>query len=352
MRTASLALYAALTVGLASGLSACSEDEPPTDDPAPAGATATDTPTDEPTQEPGEEGSESPAEGDGEASGEAGGSAVPVYYVGDTPQGPRLFREFQQVSGDPLLEAAGLVDGGTPLDPDYRTEWPGVGIESVQATDGVLLVTIPGDGFTDRPDGMSRRSARLAVQQLVYTLQGVQQERVPVQVQRTGSDPVLFGISTEAPFTAADPSTVSGLVNVTTPEQGATVEGDTLEASGVASSFEATVPWEILQRRRGRPRRLRDGVGLDGQALPLAGVDRRLQPRARGLHLRRPHRRPLRRRRGCRAARGHQGLHPGLTRRGCGGPTVSASGRCGTAGRPRRRRRRSTYAAPRRRGGR
>jgi Immunoglobulin-like domain of bacterial spore germination/Sporulation and spore germination len=257
MRTASLALYAALTVGLASGLSACSEDEPPTDDPAPAGATATETPTDEPTQEPGEEGSESPAEGDGDGSGEAGGGAVPVYYVSDTPQGPRLFREFQQVSGDPLLEAAGLVDGGTPLDPDYRTEWPGVGIESVQATDGVLLVTIPGDGFTDRPDGMSRRSARLAVQQLVYTLQGVQQERVPVQVQRTGSDPVLFGISTEAPFTAADPITVSGLVNVTTPEQGATVEGDTLEASGVASSFEATVPWEIL---RG------DEVVLDGFA--------------------------------------------------------------------------------------
>lgn len=257
MRTASLALYAALTVGLASGLSACSEDEPSTDNPAPAGATATETPTDEPTQEPGEGGSESPAEGDGEDSDGGDAAAVPVYYVGDTPQGPRLFREFQQVSGDPLLEAATLVDGGAPLDPDYRTEWPGVGIESVQATDGVLLVTIPGDGFTDRPDGMSKRSARLAIQQLVYTLQGVQQERVPVQVQRTGSDPVLFGISTEAPFTQADPITVSGLVNVTTPEQGATIDGDTLEASGVASSFEATVPWEIL---RG------DEVVLDGFA--------------------------------------------------------------------------------------
>jgi len=36
------------------------------------------------------------------------------------------------------------------------------------------------------------------------------------------------------------------LVNVTTPEQGASVSG-TFTASGVASSFEATVPWEIRQ---------------------------------------------------------------------------------------------------------
>ncbi|WP_457208941.1 hypothetical protein, partial [Nocardioides sp. P5_C9_2] len=247
MRTTSLALYATLTLGLASGLSACSDDGGAAGDQAPAGASATDSATDttdttgssapEPTGEPG--GSDSESSGDD--STESSGAAVPVYFVGDTPQGPRLFREFQQVSGDPLTGAADLVDGGTPLDPDYRTEWPDVGIESVQATDGVLLVTIPGDGFTDRPDGMSKRSARLAVQQLVYTLQGVQQERVPVQVQRTGSDPVLFGLSTEAPFTTAPALEVSSLVYVTSPAQGAVVEGDTLESSGVASSFEATV---------------------------------------------------------------------------------------------------------------
>ncbi len=36
------------------------------------------------------------------------------------------------------------------------------------------------------------------------------------------------------------------LVSVTTPEEGATVSG-TFTATGVASSFEATVPWEIRQ---------------------------------------------------------------------------------------------------------
>ncbi|KRF30606.1 Gmad2 immunoglobulin-like domain-containing protein [Nocardioides sp. Soil805] len=266
MRPSSLALYAALALGLASGLSACSEDDPARDDQTPAGATATESSTQEPTEQPSESEAASPDEETEQPSeSEASGTAVPVYYVGDTPQGPRLFREFQRVAGDPLLEAAKLVDGGAPLDPDYRTEWPGVGIESVQATDGVLLVTIPGDGFTDRPDGMSRRSARLALQQLAYTLQGVQQERVPVQIQRTGADPVLFGISTEAPITNAPALKVSSLVNVTSPAQGETVEGDSLEASGVASSFEATVPWEI---RRG------DEVVLDGFATAEGWMDK------------------------------------------------------------------------------
>ena len=140
---------------------------------------------------------ESPAESESPSEPAASGTAVPVYFAGDGPGGRTvLFREFQRVEGDPLTEAARLVaGGGQPVDPDYRTLWPGVEIASVQATDGVLLVEIPSDGFTDRPDGMSRRDARLAVQQLVYTLQGVQQERVPVQVQREGGAP-LFGLPT------------------------------------------------------------------------------------------------------------------------------------------------------------
>ena len=90
---------------------------------------------------------------------------------------------------------------------------------------------------------MSKADARLAVQQLVYTLQGVQQRRDPVVVQ-LGNDPVpLFGIDTSDGV--RNEQSALGLVNVTSPEQGATVSGDTLEASGVANSFEANVVWEI-----------------------------------------------------------------------------------------------------------
>ena len=119
-------------------------------------------------------------------------------------------------------------------------------ISSVQATDGVLLVEIPSDGFTDRPDGMSRRDARLAIQQLVYTLQGVQQERVPVQVQREGGAP-LFGLPTGTPFEAAGALRTLNLVNITSPAEGDTVTGDTLEITGVSNSFEASGPCWIFR---------------------------------------------------------------------------------------------------------
>ena len=198
---------AAVVVASSLALAGCSDDPTPVSDDT---GTATEDPQPSETgSEAGQESApasptESPAESGSPSEPAASGTAVPVYFAGDGPGGRTvLFREFQRVEGDPLTEAARLVaGGGQPVDPDYRTLWPGVEITSVQATDGVLLVEIPSDGFTDRPDGMSRRDARLAVQQLVYTLQGVQQERVPVQVQREGGAP-LFGLPTGTPFEAA-----------------------------------------------------------------------------------------------------------------------------------------------------
>lgn len=252
MTSPSRRLASALSLGvLALGVTACSEEVPDRDDPAPASSEseATDPATGTPT--------ESPTDAPTETEAPDGSVTVPVYFVGDTPQGPRLFREFRAVPADnPLQEAAALMLAGDTLDPDYRTMWPQVEM-SVSATDGVLLVQIPSDEFTTRPDGMSARDAELAMQQLVYTLQGVQQERVPIQVKRGGSDFRLFGLSTESEFTNAPALDVMALVNITNPEQGGTVTGDSLQASGVASSFEATVPWEIT---------LGDDVVLDGFA--------------------------------------------------------------------------------------
>ncbi|HEY0645409.1 MAG TPA: Gmad2 immunoglobulin-like domain-containing protein, partial [Nocardioides sp.] len=175
-------------------------------------------------------------------------TVVPVYLAGDGPGGePVLFREFQRVTGDPLTEAARLVAGGGEAgDPDYRTLWPQVEISGVTATDGLLVVEIPGDGFTERPDGMSERAARLAVQQLVYTLQGVQQERVPVQITRGGSDVRVLGLPTDVPYEAASALRTLNLVSITSPVEGATVTGDTLEVTGVSNSFEASGPCRLI----------------------------------------------------------------------------------------------------------
>jgi hypothetical protein len=176
------------------------------------------------------------------------GTAVPIYWVGDGPGGePRLFREFHRVQGDPLTEAARLVmGGGQPDDPDYRTLWPEIDVTLVEATDGVLYVEVPTDGFSERPDGMTKRDARLAVQQLVYTLQGVQQERIPVAIGRPDTEPQIFGLPTTKPFEQASALETLNLVNITSPEEGATVTDNVLTVTGVANSFEASGPCRLL----------------------------------------------------------------------------------------------------------
>lgn len=248
------ALVAALAVA-ALALTACGEDQTPTAaDPDP---TSDSSPTDSP--EPSESGSPS-----------NGSVAVPVYLVGDAAGGPRLFREFQQVSGDALTEAARLVDGGETLDPDYRTLWPGGTVESAEASGDVITVTLNADAFTEAPDGMGADEARLAIQQMVHTLQGVEQSNTPVRFVRSAPEgeelpSTLFGVDVSEPVKRADWMETLAMVNVTTPAQGATVSGDTLEAEGLASSFEGTVLWEV---RRGNE------VVLEGFANAEGWVDK------------------------------------------------------------------------------
>jgi len=240
------AVVAATTLALAS----CTGDgtRPASDEAGETTATDGAQPSESPAESPSESPSEAPDESPSESPA-ATGTAVPVYFAGDGPGGrTALFREFHRVEGDPLTEAARLVaGGGQPDDPDYRTLWPGVEISSVTATDGVLFVPIPTDGFTERPDGMSRRDARLALQQLVYTLQGVQQERVPVVIGRPDTVPRLFGLPTTEPFEAGDALRTLNLVNITSPAEGDSVTGDTLTVTGVANSFEASGPCRLLQ---------------------------------------------------------------------------------------------------------
>ena len=242
MTSAKLRLTSALVAGaLAVSLAACGQDddkEPvaadPGGEPSASDTSASDSPTDPATTDDG---------------GQAGTTTVPVYFVSDTPRGPALFREFRQVPDDnPLEEAAALVTAGDTVDPDYSTLYPAGEPPAVEysADAGAFVVELADEGWSEPAPGMSRAEARLAVQQLVYTLQGVQQERAPVVVQHEGSAVPLFGVDTADGVEQADPLSVLGLVNVTTPEQGATVSG-TFTAEGVASSFEGTVPWEVRQ---------------------------------------------------------------------------------------------------------
>jgi hypothetical protein len=178
---------------------------------------------------------------------------VPAYFVGDTPQGPRLFREFDRVPGDDPLTAALLRIQEPATDPDYTTGWPEGSFESVTLGDDVIDVEL-GDAA---PEAFAGTWEGLPDQQVVYTLQGVLGQRLPVQFLQDG-EPV------GDPVDAAPQNDVLSLVSISDPAEGNEYEGSFI-ARGRANSFEATVPWEI-----------RDGdtVVKRGSATALGTIDK------------------------------------------------------------------------------
>jgi len=246
----------------AATLAGCSTDtDPVADDPAPGGSTSAPPTSEAPTTEPSEPASSS------EPPAPAETVVAPVYFTGDSPMGVRLFREFRAVEADnPLAEAAALMLAGDALDPDYGTLYSGSGFAAVSYDEqgARFVVELADDSLTTAPAGLSKADARVAAQALVYTLQGVQQVRAPLVVTLDGSPTTLLGLDTSDGVKNASQLDVLSLVNVTSPEQGATVSG-AFTASGVASSFEATVPWQVRQG---------DTVVLDGFATAEGFMDK------------------------------------------------------------------------------
>jgi len=179
--------------------------------------------------------------------------AVPVYYVGSTAHGDKLFREFQSkklcAEVECLLKAAAVAAvNGTPDDPDYRTLWPDGATVGAVSQDGDTIVIDLAAGIHDRPAGLSAEQADLAVEQLVYSAQAaVGKGRLPVQLLINGqhSDTVL-GVPASEPLAAANPDDVLAPVQVDDPANGATVS-QTFTVSGRAATFEANVVWELKQ---------------------------------------------------------------------------------------------------------
>lgn len=167
--------------------------------------------------------------GDGTPAGDHDGhvatpsetQVVAAYFVGDTERGPRLFREFDEVpAGDPLQAALDRIEQPAS-DPDYRTPWTETSFGEVRVHDDVIHVDVQ-DAVLDDP---------LAVQQVVYTLQGALGERLPVSLGDTDH--------------RAEPwQDVLNHVSISDPAEGEAYEGFMI-ARGRAYSFEATVGWEI-----------------------------------------------------------------------------------------------------------
>ncbi len=156
-------------------------------------------------------------------------SAVPAYFIGDTPAGPRLYREFQPVvSPAPGVAGLDLLEEGA-VDPDYRSEWPAGSFDAISDPEAGVVHVELGDTAPADPSA-------LALQQVVYTITAGFEEPLEIVFDRDGTS--------IAEASAAPPLQVLSLVNLTDPAEGQPVNG-TLRVRGVANSFEANVLWTI-----------------------------------------------------------------------------------------------------------
>lgn len=181
-------------------------------------------------------------------------AALPVYYVGETGQGLRLFREFHQVPvpdlpGAAVAEAVHQAVAVDPQDPDYASLWPaGADVQHAEVSGDTIVVDLKGAALLhDRPAGMSEDEAKMSVEQLIYTAQAGFQDRAPVRFLLDGqiTDTVL-GVPTSEPLAQGDETSTLAQVWIIEPSEGASVPSG-FTVKGVGAFFEANVTWELRQ---------------------------------------------------------------------------------------------------------
>ncbi|RNL78876.1 Gmad2 immunoglobulin-like domain-containing protein [Nocardioides marmorisolisilvae] len=181
---------------------------------------------------------------------------LPIYYLGDTAHGTKLFREVQRIQVCDKLPECGVeaaareAVAGTPQDPDYRNPWPADTTVMSATYDGNVLTLNLHTPWPEATGNGPRPTAdeKLAVQQLIYTAQdALGRGRPPVQlIIDDHKVPMILGVSTEAPLQPEDPDTILAPVQIESPAQRDTVPAGDLKVTGVASTFEANVQWELL----------------------------------------------------------------------------------------------------------
>ena len=123
--------------------------------------------------------------------------------------------------------------------------WPTGAFAWAKEDSDLITVELADGSLHERPATMSPAEAEASIQQVVYTMQAMAQERLPVQFTLHGNpiDQVL-GVPTAEPLANAPVLETLSRVNLTTPSESETVSG-ILEVTGVANSFEANVTWAI-----------------------------------------------------------------------------------------------------------
>ncbi|HZX05887.1 Gmad2 immunoglobulin-like domain-containing protein [Kribbella sp.] len=172
---------------------------------------------------------------------------VPVYWLGtqvgaQKKTSTRLYRTWSKVSGHPAEQAVRIMTTKNPADPDYYSVWRGAAVNTVTRDDDEVTVD-----FKQLPKTtLDEDVARVAAQQLVYTVQGaLKDDQTPVRVTQNGR-PVqqLFGrIDATQPLDRAQAADVQALVWIDSPVQDAAL-APKVTVQGIAAAYEATVNYQ------------------------------------------------------------------------------------------------------------
>jgi hypothetical protein len=184
--------------------------------------------------------------------------SLPVYFVGPRATGSTqlvLFREFVAAGlPDPATSEAKVLTAlrgavaAPPSGSGYAQPWAGVTVDAVTVGADHTTVTLS-RGAT----GLDASEGRLAVQQLVWTATAaLGKGNVPVRFALADGSTTLAGdLTTEQAYTrpTGDAAVYEVLspVWIDSPSRGAVLAAGPVTVTGVASTFEANVQWEILQ---------------------------------------------------------------------------------------------------------
>ena len=171
-----------------------------------------------------------------------------IYYVGDTAQGLRLYREFRRVtvhSGNSLgLESLRylVAKGSHSVDPDYTNLWGnGSVINSVKVVGGKAVVDLIISHLNVGSEGEMR-----AIDQLVWTLTANDKSIKSVRFTSKGQPLESFAghVDATGSFTRERTYDVLAPIWVTTPSS---IQANPVTITGIACTFEAVVAYELTK---------------------------------------------------------------------------------------------------------
>lgn len=189
--------------------------------------------------------------------------AVALYFVADTANGFRLYREFHRVpkGDDAIVDALNALFADAPLDPDYSNLWPkSTSLNMITRSGNVATIDLSYDSLN-----VGAESELRAIDQIVWTATAADTSIKKVSFLRDGKPIESFAGHVDTLGTFAREATYEVLapVWITSVEQGGTVKTP-LTFGGLAQTFEANVQWQILQQRK----IVKQGATTAGEAAP------------------------------------------------------------------------------------